>query len=121
MKWAKLPCKNPLCANKVTRPAEYCDSCKQYIVKHKKDHTRMSANDRGYGRAWQRERAAYLADPKNALCVMCLKRGKVTAATVVDHIIPHKGDYGLFWDKDNNWQALCKRCHDSDKQREERG
>ncbi|WP_368028316.1 HNH endonuclease signature motif containing protein [Paenibacillus sp. DCT19] len=30
---------------------------------------------------------------------------------MVDHIVPHKGDEGLFWDS-TNWQALCKRCHD---------
>jgi len=34
-----------------------------------------------------------------------------TAATVVDHVTPHKGDKVLFWDR-LNWQALCKRCHD---------
>ncbi|MGN8738508.1 HNH endonuclease signature motif containing protein [Bilifractor sp. HCP3S3_D3] len=32
-------------------------------------------------------------------------------ATVVDHIVPHRGDPKLFWDR-SNWQALCKRCHD---------
>jgi hypothetical protein len=26
----------------------------------------------------------------------------------------------LFWDEDN-WQALCKKCHDSAKAREEHG
>lgn len=31
---------------------------------------------------------------------------------MVDHITPHKGDRGLFWDR-NNWQALCKTCHDT--------
>jgi 5-methylcytosine-specific restriction protein A len=30
---------------------------------------------------------------------------------VVDHIKPHKGDRGLFWELANH-QALCKRCHD---------
>ncbi|WP_295219971.1 HNH endonuclease signature motif containing protein, partial [Ruminococcus sp.] len=34
-----------------------------------------------------------------------------TAATVVDHIIPHRGDPHLMWDE-SNWQALCKSCHD---------
>jgi 5-methylcytosine-specific restriction protein A len=34
-----------------------------------------------------------------------------TKATVVDHIIPHRGNQRLFWDQ-NNWQALCKRHHD---------
>lgn len=41
-------------------------------------------------------------------------------ATVVDHIIPHKGSLVLFHDPDN-LQSLCKRCHDRDKAAEERG
>ena len=39
-------------------------------------------------------------------------------ASVVDHIKPHKGNRGLFWDR-NNWQPLCKMHHDSTKAREE--
>ena len=35
----------------------------------------------------------------------------IVRATVVDHIIPHKGDQKLFWDT-RNWQPLCKPCHD---------
>jgi hypothetical protein len=31
--------------------------------------------------------------------------------TVVDHIQPHKGDHALMWDP-NNWQPLCRQCHD---------
>jgi 5-methylcytosine-specific restriction endonuclease McrA len=50
---------------------------------------------------------------------MCKKQGRVTAAQVVDHITPHKMDMVLFWDTDN-WQSLCKRCHDSLKQRIEK-
>jgi 5-methylcytosine-specific restriction endonuclease McrA len=49
---------------------------------------------------------------------MCKTQGKVTEATVVDHIIPHKGDEALFWDI-HNWQSLCKRHHDSDKRKAE--
>lgn len=33
------------------------------------------------------------------------------AAEVTDHIIPHRGGIDLFWNRDN-WQSLCKRCHD---------
>lgn len=47
----------------------------------------------------------------NPLCVECEKAGRVTPSEVVDHIKPHKGDVVMFWDVDN-WQALCKRCHD---------
>jgi hypothetical protein len=46
----------------------------------------------------------------------------VTAATVADHVIPHKGDPTLFWD--GELQSLCDadpwRCHSSHKQKTER-
>nr|WP_307877464.1 MULTISPECIES: HNH endonuclease [unclassified Rhizobium] len=39
-------------------------------------------------------------------------------ASVVDHIIPHRGDQALFWHH-ANWQPLCAPCHNSVKQRQE--
>ena len=54
----------------------------------------------------------------NSRCKFCLSMGRIVAATVVDHIVPHKGDLLLFWDS-SNWQALCAPCHSSIKQREE--
>ena len=50
---------------------------------------------------------------------MCKDLGAITEASVVDHIQPHKGDYDLFWDGANH-QPLCKHCHDSHKQRQEK-
>ena len=44
------------------------------------------------------------------ICVRCYAEGKITEATVVDHIIPHRGDMKLFWDK-SNWQPLCEHHH----------
>ena len=44
----------------------------------------------------------------------------VEAATVVDHIVPHKGDEARFHDL-NNLQSLCATCHNSVKQRIELG
>jgi 5-methylcytosine-specific restriction protein A len=70
---------------------------------------RPSAASRGYGPAWRAARAAYLRE--HPLCVECERAGLTTAATVVDHRIPHKGDAALFWDP-RNWQSLCKPCHD---------
>lgn len=65
---------------------------------------------------WQRLRQAQLtAEP---CCKYCDAAGRVTAATIVDHIVPHKGDEALFFDPDN-LQSLCKSHHDSTKQREE--
>lgn len=72
-----------------------------------------SASERGYTYAWTKARNAFLRE--YPLCVMCEVEGHVTAAAVVDHIIPHRGDETLFWER-GNWQSLCKLHHDSDKQ-----
>ncbi|WP_309086452.1 HNH endonuclease signature motif containing protein [Chelativorans sp.] len=53
----------------------------------------------------------------------CQRCGKIevnTSRLVADHKVPHHGDERLFWD-DQNLQCLCKLCHDSVKQSEERG
>lgn len=78
---------------------------------------RKSAAKRGYNRRWQAYRERYLRE--HPLCVMHLQLGQIAEATVVDHILPHKGDHKLFWDPKNH-QSLCKTCHDSHKQRLER-
>ena len=52
------------------------------------------------------------------LCAACDRIGRVTAAGVVDHVIPHRGDPALFWDAEN-LQSLCKPCHDAGKQKAE--
>lgn len=72
---------------------------------------RESAHARGYTRKWQKARAGYLRN--HPLCVACLADGEqLSPSTVVDHIIPHKGDMARFWDS-SNWQALCKAHHDA--------
>ena len=68
----------------------------------------LTTAQRGYGGKWQRYRLVFLE--RNVLCVMCQAKGKVTAATVVDHIVDHRGNQALFWAPDNH-QALCKPCH----------
>ena len=73
---------------------------------------------RGYGGRWQRARAAFLV--RHPLCAFCRRQGRIAIAEVVDHVKPHHGDLTLFWDR-NNWQALCKVCHDRDKKRIETG
>lgn len=75
-----------------------------------------TANARGYDYQWQKARAGFLA--LHPLCVMCTAAGVVTAACVVDHVRPHRGDMVIFWDV-GNWQALCRKCHSMHKQRME--
>lgn len=69
---------------------------------------RGSAASRGYDRRWRKARLLFLR--ANPLCVECEAEGMVVQATVVDHVIPHKGDQELFWDY-KNWQGLCTQHH----------
>ena len=100
----KVPCRHPGCPELVPSGTKYCE-------KHRSLHPEeiRSAGIRGYGRLWQKARKLYLA--AHPLCVQCMKEGRYTKATVVDHIKPHRGDEILFWNQDN-WQSLCKPCHD---------
>ena len=77
---------------------------------------KQTSTQRGYGYRWQKVRAAFLA--ANPLCVMCEREGRITVATVVDHVIPHRGDERLMWDE-ANLQTLCASHHSRDKQRDE--
>jgi 5-methylcytosine-specific restriction endonuclease McrA len=42
--------------------------------------------------------------------VYCEREGVVTASQVTDHVIPHRADQGLFWDR-GNWAASCRACN----------
>lgn len=81
---------------------------------------------------WRKARLAHLqCEP---LCRLCRQRGVLNDGSlkatgepqpdlrrrflVVDHVVPHRGDLDLFWDR-TNWQTLCPDHHDIVKQREE--
>ena len=81
------------------------------------DRTRPSASQRGYTVEWRWRSKAFIA--AHPFCKMCEDEGRLTAAQVVDHIIPHRGDMKLFWDIEKNWQPLCATHHNSTKQRAE--
>ncbi|MFF2156316.1 HNH endonuclease signature motif containing protein [Paenibacillus chitinolyticus] len=57
---------------------------------------------------------------KLPLCKYCKEAGKLTPSSVVDHIIPHRGNKELFWDR-ANWQPLCKSHHDAKTAKEDGG
>ncbi len=86
-------------------------------VKRVLDRERPSAARRGYDAAWRRARLSFLAE--HPLCETCRGAGRLEPATVVDHVVPHRGDRVLFWDV-GNWAASCKRCHDAKTAREGR-
>lgn len=54
----------------------------------------------------QMRKRRLIAEPR---CRICLAEGRVTAATVPDHIVPlAKGGT----DTDDNIRCLCEACHD---------
>ncbi len=65
--------------------------------------------------AWLKLRQWHLRS--NPLCVMCQAEGRTTAANVVDHVEPHKGDRERFFS--GPFQSLCATHHNATKQREE--
>lgn len=86
------------------RPPTY----RPLAARPKPPDSRPTSAERGYGSRWQRYRLSFLAE--HPLCERCRAEDRVTEATVVDHVIPHKGDEGRFWDEKNH-QSLCDHCH----------
>lgn len=86
--------------------------------------SKESRQSRGYGAAWDRIRKVVMARDFG-LCQPCRRRGLVTIATAVDHIISKAKAKTLRWsqartDAESNLQAICQPCHDA-KTEEEQG
>lgn len=117
MKAIKTICSWPGCRCVVDMPERYCLKHKEKAAQ-RREVNRLTAHQRGYNSEWRRARALFLSD--HPICEECKREGKASAATVVDHIVPHKGNKALFWDE-SNWQALCKHCHDVKTAKEDGG
>ena len=77
-------------------------------------HDRRSRQARGYGRAWEKARAAALTRDMH-LCQPCKREGRATPAREVDHITPKaKGGTEAL----DNLQSICKPCHAAKTERE---
>lgn len=106
------PCRHPGCSA-LTREG--------YCPKHKpaKAPRRASAEYHGWYSLpiWTDDlRPAQLL--REPFCRECAARGVRTRATVVDHIVPHRGEWAMFTDR-GNLQSLCKICHDRKTAREQ--
>ena len=106
------PCKHPCCARLVPYGSQYCE---EHSALHRCDV--KGTKEKGYDSRWRKARVRFLK--AHPVCVKCLEQGRLTQATVVDHIIPHRGDQQLFWNE-SNWQPLCKSCHDTKTMTEDR-
>jgi 5-methylcytosine-specific restriction protein A len=75
------------------------------------DVARGTRHERGYTTAWVKASKLFLLEHPTCACADCAARAIPLRSTVVDHIVPHRGNGQLFWDP-TNWQALNKHCHD---------
>ena len=101
---ALRPCREPGCSGYAMPGSSWC-------AKHRREQERgrRAGQSPLYDTArWRRERALFLR--AHPLCEECRRQGRIQAASQVDHIRPHEGDPGLFWDQ-ANWQSLCVACH----------
>ncbi len=114
-------CRKPGC-NRLSTSA-YCEEHarkKEVEVKKQQrdyDKLRGTRTERGYNNRWLKASKLFRA---GKVCVMCEAKGIAKLSECTDHIIPHKGDDGLFWDE-SNWQPLCISCNTSKASSEEGG
>jgi 5-methylcytosine-specific restriction protein A len=86
--------------------------CPQHTQRYQKqltserpDYHSMYNTDR-----WRKLRRLYLNEHPFCCDPFGTHGSKLVQADVVDHVLPHRGDYDLMW-SDSNLQALCSACH----------
>ena len=82
---------------------QYEEKRAEYFANKPRDWSKYQRTGNYNSSRWKKESKEFLKT--HPYCEMC-----GDYATVVDHIIPHRGDEELFWNKEN-WQPLCKSCH----------
>lgn len=113
----KKPCAFTQCPELVEPGNTYCQAHQKQDRREKQqeyDKKRPPSNKRGYNWNWRKLRKMKLtADP---LCEYCQEKGKVNAATEVDHIDGNVKN--LNWD---NLASSCKSCHSKKTVKEQGG
>lgn len=71
------------------------------------DRSRGTRQERGYGAAWERQRARIL-ERDGGLCQPCLRHGLVHVGKDVDHVVPRQRG-GT--EDDSNLQTICRPVH----------
>jgi len=129
---AKSICRHPGCGKLIDAPGR-CETHAK-LIQQRTDAERGNSHERGYDSKWRKAREAFLRERPLCECDECIDRSRLMAATVVDHIIPHRlkeardsGDperikkaQALFWDR-KNWKPMSKPCHDRKTAREDGG
>lgn len=100
---ARKPCNHTACYELSERGKAYCT-----LHRPNTDWVRTQRQRMYHSKFWRVARKMHIQE--NPMCVHCNRANITRAATDVDHITPHEGNYKLFTDP-NNLQSLCKSCH----------
>jgi 5-methylcytosine-specific restriction endonuclease McrA len=98
---AHQECRVTRCRNYAVRGG-YCDEHRR-AASQRPAHIQIVARLQTCAR-FRRARHSFLV--RHPVCNRC----KREAASILDHVIPHRGSLDLFWTQ-TNWQALCVHCH----------
>lgn len=112
------PCYFQGCPNLVPPGESACKEHRPRLAKIYNDARVESFQHLYNAKRWKALRLQKLR--ANPLCEHCQNVGRVTEAVIADHIVPHKGDRGLFYDY-NNLQSLCRKCDDIKRNRYDGG
>jgi 5-methylcytosine-specific restriction enzyme A len=105
---AAKPCRHTGCSALVSDGTGFCGAHQADRKANRfGDERRGSSASRGYGSSWRKLRDQVMRRD-NGLCQPCLKAGRVTQASAVDHVVP-KSEGGT--DAEGNLQAICEACH----------
>lgn len=104
----KHPCGQPGCGDLTS--GRYCEAHAHLAVEdeRRRDRARASSNARMYDSKWRRYAKAFIA--RHPLCCYCAAIGRTSATECVDHAIPPRGDWRVFWDKSGHRPA-CISCN----------
>lgn len=102
----KHPCGYPGCPR--LTDGQYCEEHQKLVTKQYNRYQRDEFSKNFYKTPeWKLTRRRHLA--AHPFCEECLKAGKRTKATMVDHIVPIKQGGDKF--AECNLQSLCWSCH----------
>lgn len=108
------PCRHPGCPE-LSRDG-WCD---KHRPAPRKSRKRASAEYHSwYSKPIWTDRLRPAQLVREPFCRVCAAKGWRTKATVVDHIVPFRGDWDLFVSASNH-QSLCKFHHDQKTAREQ--
>jgi 5-methylcytosine-specific restriction protein A len=104
------PCSYPGC-NKLVKSGR-CESHRRQADK-KYDKERENEPWRQWIHSTRYRVAISIYKSEHPLCERCEKVGKVVPVYIVHHKIQHKGNWELFWSRDN-WESVCNDCHEAE-------